>query len=780
MRLRTLGIEWFRGAADEVELEANGKSLVVYGPNGAGKSSFVDAIEYATRAGKISHTAHEYSGTKSVLSVRNTHAPAGVSSRLRFVLGDASTYDVEIKPDGSWSASGGGATQIGAWDYKRIVLRQDEVSQFIHGTKGEKYSALLPLIGQGDLETTATNLKNLGRAVHVEAGTADLKARLDLLKAKNARVFGAATREEILVRLQSHYTTYCPEGQAQTDIERCAELQVAIGKKIDALNAEQVVHAHLLGVAGFDIASLVDSVRSAATKLVDSGESFIAERLEVLAAAARFGKEAAAKSETINCPACGKEVSAATFTTHIAQEQLRLKELQKDYDALKTQRGVLCDSLSTIKRTIELKELKPWRKGQEEAGLKPSFDYMDALVIQTLRESVTEEQLKSIEEFVPGIVEAARKSSEAAPTSVKELVDAKTEAELIAELLASGSWRRVLKAANDLVAFLSSVEQEVRLEIRTRTEAVIGQITNDVKELWKLIHPSLAIEDVHLYIPDDADKAIDIGLKFHGVSQASPRISLSEGYRNGLGLCIFLAMAMADNAKDEPLILDDVVVSFDREHRGMIAEVLDAKFKDRQVVILTHDRDWYAELKHQLDGSQWQFRMLLPFANPSTGIRWSHATSRFDDARAHLPNRPDSAANDARKIMDAECAVIAEKLELRLPFRRGERNDMREAHQFLDRIIADGKRSLKRKASGTLAPDAAGIASLEDVDGLLVTWGNRGSHTTNVTQSEAEKLLNACEAALKVFSCNSCGKKVWHAQAGSDRQCQCGELQWKG
>ncbi len=780
MRLRALGIEWFRGAADKIELEANGKSLVVYGPNGAGKSSFVDAVEYATRGGKILHAAHEYSGTKSVLSVRNTHTPAGVSSKLHFVLGDASDYDVEIKPDGSWSASGGGATHISTWDYKRIVLRQDEVSQFIHGTKGEKYSALLPLIGLGDLEAAATNLKNLGRAVHTEAGTVDLKAKLDALKVKKATVFGAATGDELLARLATLYAAFCPEGEAQADVERCTELLMAIGKKIEALTAEQLVHAHLLEIAGLGIASLVDGVRSAATKLVDSGESLIAERLEVISAAARFGKEAALKAELLNCPACGKEVSGEAFNAHIAQEQVRLKALQKDYDALKTQRGLLCDALATVKRIIGLKELVPWRAVQIEAGLKPSFEYVDGLVIQTLRETVSEEDLKSIEELVPGIVEAAKKSSETAPTSVKELVDAKSEAELIAELLNSGSWRRVWKAAMDLAAFLSNVEQQVRQEIRDRTEAVIKKITSDVKDLWKLIHPDVAIEDVHLYMPQDSDKAIDIGLKFYGVSQASPRISLSEGYRNGLGLCIFLAMAMADNTKDEPLILDDVVVSFDREHRGMIADVLDAKFKDRQVIIFTHDRDWYADLRRQLDKSQWGFDMLRPFVNPTSGIRWSSNKSSFAEARAHLPGRPDSAANDARKIMDAECAAIAEKLELRLPYRRGERNDTREAHQFLERISADGKRALKRKTNGTLAIDTAGIALIDDADALLVTWGNRGSHTTNVTQSEAEKLLSTCEAALNVFVCTSCGKKIWHAQAGSDKQCQCGELQWKG
>ncbi|MBX2978104.1 MAG: hypothetical protein KF905_02320 [Flavobacteriales bacterium] len=775
--MSTLGLEWFRGAAEMVELEAGGKSLVVYGQNGAGKSSFIDAVEHATRAGKIAHLSHEYSGTRSVLSIRNTHAPTGTFSQLHFAFGDGTTHTVDIRPDGSWSVRGNGTAHIQAWDYQRTVLRQDEVSQFIHGTKGAKYSALLPLIGLGDFETTATNLKHLAKAVSTEAGTPELKAKLDELKAKNAKVFGTATAAEILGVLQSLFAEYCAQDQVQTDEERSAAVLRAIDKRMEALTLEQTIHARLLEIASVDLDSLILTLRSAANKLVDSGEFFIVEKLEVLAATSRIVKEAT-EIEVMDCPACGKEVSAEAFKNHIANEQSRLEGVKKDYEALKTGRALLCDALSLVKRITALKELQPWRGEQTQAGLSDSLSYVDDLMIQTLRETIAEDDLKSIEEFLPPIISAAKKSSESAPASVKKLVDAKAEAELISELLISRTWRRTLKAANDLEAMVLRVEQEVRVEIRNRTVAVIEQITNDLKDLWKQIHPSLAIEDVHLYMPEESDKAIDIALKFHGVGQASPRLTLSEGYRNGLGLCIFLAMAMADNGKDEPLFLDDVVVSFDREHRGMIADVLNTKFKDRQVIIFTHDRDWYAELKHQLDASQWQFKMLLPFDNPSVGIRWSHTTSRFADARNHLPHRPDSAANDARKIMDSECAMIAERLELRLPYRRGERNDMREAHQFIERVIADGRKSLKRQAASGLIRDDAGLATLHTADGLLVTWGNRGSHTTNVTNAEAEKLLDSCEAALKVFACVDCGKKIWHAQVGSSRQCQCGNLRW--
>jgi len=193
--------------------------------------------------------------------------------------------------------------------------------------------------------------------------------------------------------------------------------------------------------------------------------------------------------------------------------------------------------------------------------------------------------------------------------------------------------------------------------------------------MWATLHPGEAIEGVRLCLPKDADKAIDIGLKFHGIEQDSPRLTLSEGYRNSLGLSIFLAMAKQEAGNDRPLFLDDLVVSLDRNHRGMIVELLEKEFSGRQVLILTHDREWYTELRQQLDGKNWGVKALLPYETPTIGIRWSHVTTTFGDARAHLKDRPDSAGNDARKIMDVELALIAEHLQIKLPYLRAEIKD---------------------------------------------------------------------------------------------------------
>lgn len=46
MKIETIEMSWFRGAAAKAALPAGSKSTVVYGDNACGKSSFVDVVEF--------------------------------------------------------------------------------------------------------------------------------------------------------------------------------------------------------------------------------------------------------------------------------------------------------------------------------------------------------------------------------------------------------------------------------------------------------------------------------------------------------------------------------------------------------------------------------------------------------------------------------------------------------------------------------------------------------------------------------------------------------------
>ena len=98
MRIKSIALEWFRGAADRVTLEPDCKSLVVYGANGSGKSSFVDAVEYVLSHGRIRHLAHEYSGKHQEKGILNTHKPKDRKAALNVKFKDDSELKTDITP----------------------------------------------------------------------------------------------------------------------------------------------------------------------------------------------------------------------------------------------------------------------------------------------------------------------------------------------------------------------------------------------------------------------------------------------------------------------------------------------------------------------------------------------------------------------------------------------------------------------------------------------------------------------------------------------------------
>lgn len=781
MRIKTIQLSWFRGAADPVSLDPDCKSMVVYGENGSGKSSFVDAVEYVLNNGRIGHLAHEYSGKHQEKGIHNTHKPHDRKTELRIAFKDGSELKTEIKPDGSSTSSGADAVAMNTWDYQRTVLRQDEVARFIHATKGEKYSVLLPLLGLHKMEVAAENLRQLARAVEQQSQLREAKVILKMFATKQKETFGTDSDDQILKKIENLHSKYCADKTTTNDVlSRCQELETALDTRIERFSADQKRHLALEEAAEVNLNDHVDAVRAASLKLASEVEPLIAEKLEVLQSTGAFVDKLVDEAE-VKCPACGQSIPVDAFQAHVNAERERLQEIIEILNTRKAAIVTLCDTVKSLKSNLGKADVKSWRDEIAKGALADSYAYLDGLNPEALRTSCNEEDLKAIEGKLQPLIDAAASASKDVPPDVQQITTDKHTVEASKAVFAAKDQAASAGRAETLLSVINSLEQSIRSEIRLRSQAVIDEISTDIQAMWAILHPGEAIEGVGLYIPKDADKAIDIGLKFHGVEMESPRLTLSEGYRNSLGLCIFLAMAKREADKDRPLFLDDVVVSLDRNHRGMIIELLEREFSGRQVIILTHDREWYTELRQQLEGKIWAFKALLPYQTPDIGIRWSHKTTTFDDARAQLNERPDSAGNDVRKIMDVELALIAERLQIRLPYLRAERNDKRMAHDFLQRIVADGKKCFQKKEGKDYVAHTEAINALDTADRLLVSWANRASHTFDLVRPEATKLIDTCEKSLEFFKCSSCGRSVWsaHVEGSEWVQCQCSQIRWR-
>lgn len=778
MRIRSIGLTWFRGAAESDPLETDCKSLVVYGQNGTGKSSFVDAVEYAINNGKIEHLANEYSGRNQERAILNTHKPATRSTEFRIAFENDDELKVKIAPNGSCTRTGAEAIAMESWDYRRTVLRQHEVAEFINSRKGDKYSALLPLFGLQELEIAAENLRQLAKTIITQAKLVERQGTSKHYSIMRKQNFGDDSDGVIENKIVRLHEKYCERSKTTEILARCNELKQSLTKSINEHSEEHQRYVTLQEISMADIAGHVNNVRSANASLAMSMEPLITEKLEVLRVTDVFATRLQDEQE-VSCPACGRSILVNQFKTHVKDEQERLKDITSIFETRKNAVNLLIDSIKIIKRALGKDEVKVWRD-ELEAGIKANVERLEDNSEDDLRQSLGEEDLNAIEINCIPVMNAASTGSEDAPSAIRTLATDKTDVEAALETFEAKVLENEISTTKELIAFINEVENGVRNEIRTRAVAVVKNISSDIGLMWKILHPGEPIDDIQVYLPEN-DKAIDISLRFHGKNQGSPRLTLSEGYRNSLGLCIFLALAKHDTRQDRPLFLDDVVISLDRNHRGMVAQLLEDQFAERQVIIFTHDRDWFAELRLQLAQKRWGFKTLLPYQTPDIGIRWSHKTTTFDDARGLLADRPDSAGNDARKIMDTELSLIAEKLELRLTYKRSTGNDNRTAYEFLERFLADGKNCFQNKVDGKFVCYIDGLDLLDKSKQLLATWGNKASHSYDVSNVEAMTLIETCERALNAFRCAGCKTSLWSKRSSNGEwiECQCGILRWR-
>ena len=774
MRIGSIRLSWFRGAASEALLTTNGRSVFAYGANGAGKSSFVDGVEVCLAAGKVAHLAHEYSGRHQEKGLINTHCPTGRPASVRVTVAETGEgVTCTWTGSGAPKMTGLDKVPLNTWDYRRTALRQEEVAEFIRSTKAEKYSALLPLLGLQALETAAENLRRIAKETATLSKIDELRRTMEAVNIRRKAAFGDAAASVLIDTLRTLCKRYLP-GQGMTgEMTTAIAVMIAIDEQLSSLDAQSREAAALQEIARNKLQAFLQAVRDTAAEIAEVAEPLVKERLEIVNAAALYGADINTDIDEINCPACGSTVKPGDFRAHVAAERDRLQNIDGLFRRRTEAVGAVCDEVARLRTLITGAGLEKWRIAQGVALAAP-IAYLKGLHFLTLRASCQETDLDRIESELSKVISAATTAAATAAPNVQALIKDKEAAQTIQAVFAAEKTRDQVKRAEALIAYTNKLEELVRDEIREQAERVFGAISADIQSLWDILRPGQKITNVRLHVPGDADKAIDVALEFYGVEQESPRLTLSEGQRNALGLCIFLAMAKQSGA-DTPIILDDVVVSMDRGHRSRVATLLEKEFADRQILLLTHDREWFFELSRFLKKPRWTSVRLLPWDGPQTGIRIANEAEDFAKARANVMIDPEDAESNVRRLMDLALAEIAERLEVPMPFLRGDENDHRTAGQFITRISGRAKKAFYLRPGQAGSPgtgyekNTSAVAALDTIAPQLAAWANRATHTFSASPDEAKVVIDNCEAALAVFQCDGCHTPVWFCSV-SDKE----------
>lgn len=784
MKVNNISLSWFRGAAASAVLDTGLKNIVLYGANGSGKSTFCDAIEYIIMRGRIDHLRHEYSGARQEKGIRNTHTPEGVASLISVDFEGGTSICATIDEHGNPVFTGNPpelVDSIQTWKLEQLILRQDEVARFVLKAKGDKYSALLPLLGLENLEEAASNLSALNKHIVERSNLVAKIERLRLSREGALEYFSEISEEAILETLQKLAELYIPGERPTERNELMTSLTESINRSIASVEPAITRYTLLKQIRDENLPDKIDTTTDAHSKITGRLDTFLDSRIEILQNTQRWLDKFDKLEGEVNCPACGRPIPAEDFAMHITDELKGLEEISSARSSARSAQSTLISAIERVKSLLANEALSSWSDIQTDTELNGAISELSKLDLSTWQDQYPTRDIAKAGALLSAILTGIQPILDATPPSNKELLDNKRIIEVSGTIDEIQNLETEINRVRNITVYLESAEAAIRSHIKTKTEEIIDQICGDIQDLWSKLHPGEPIEDVKLYIPNDADKAIDICLKFFGVEQPSPRLTLSEGHRNSLGLCIFLALAQCGNSGIRPIFLDDIVSSWDREHRGMLANILKEGFSGRQLLLFTHDREWFHELRTVLPSASWKFLALKPWNNPDIGLRWSESQDTLDDARVLIDQDPEAAGNRVRAIMDTQLAIITERLRIEMAYKRGDRNDHRTCVEFCERIMSNGEKRFRKKVGDSWLEFKEPIDDWRKAHPLLIAWADRSSHTGSLVRSEVEQLIQTCEMALGGFKCANCGSFVWSADRSSQErlQCTCGDLQWR-
>jgi hypothetical protein len=423
----------------------------------------------------------------------------------------------------------------------------------------------------------------------------------------------------VLDRANSGYVTLverAEEEDKEFGIAGLRQLAVAIGAVYAEEKDEQSGKIEIKGaIAAFEGAV---AKKRAAEELEASEKSKAASAIfsKVWTAAEPLFKDGAPPFE--NCPICDTPIAETTAGSrqgihdHIRKHQAELAAYAAAKEALdKATNELAATHNSVIANLAVLQPLVPqtaadllllvteyaasidqWTDGRAPHGTSVKAALLAALA--ALDSRISDIQKRQGEETY---AKALAKIDNLLEIKEQEQLRARTSEEL----------GKLLLALNEQATFVST-------EIRKNVQTLLDSLREPTNDLYKSIQGKDAVP-IRLELPPEDDtnqQRLSLLIDFSPNRQAVPPSGyLSDSQIHSLALSLRLAAIRTFNSGAPIAILDDIVTSYDADHRRAIAGMIAEELTDLQVIVTTHDQRFFSYLKDQLPPATWSFTQII-------------------------------------------------------------------------------------------------------------------------------------------------------------------------
>ena len=800
-KIKSINISGLRGVKDFLTLDLNKNSVLVYGDNGVGKSSLTDAFEWFFYD-RIGHLSNEEIGRKKGRdALRNIFIADNEDGYIEIKF-DNNKLDTKKSIDSSISPSTSNISDefndfITATQSENLILRYRDLVQFIIASKTEKLTELQNIIGFSEVADVRSLLKkNAGRiARNIKSGNYDNRKHvqqsiiLENLKQDaytDEQLFEGANKLikplNLNIEIKSH-----------TDIKKVLN---KIETKEDTALLEQIsfftkIWEVLLEVVG-DVDNIHESYKSYHTILKELQKD--PEKIKKLQLLALLKEgQSVLKNDVVRddyCPLCQQEKNKVQLIQELnkrieeleqlAEEKNKLDEQAEELEQLVQSNINTIDSL--LKEKLFKKEEYEKLKGQIE-GIKKSLNAFSDEPKKDLSATLTEPtKIKIDKTELSGIVKQAQETAKALTESQSSNIKFRIYTKLFHAVTAYGEYQSIEKEQGILARQQVTFEVLYADFIKRQEEALnvfLTMFSQDINYYYTTMNPNEKVTDIKLVpIKKDGDLVgVTIECSFFDKTKTFPIAYLSESHINCLGLSFFLASVKAFNKENKFFILDDIISSYDRSHRARFAKLLTEKFSDYQVILLTHEQEFFELVFSDVKSKGWSTKNFMWTKDGGVGVEKGMFDIRERILKKFKEKNTDGLGNDIRIYTEKVIKEVAFNIEAPVAFRYSELNEKRMAPELLDavqsRISKKGK-GLKEKAN------------IARVKGMPMFIGNTTSHDNEFNESieDLEVMWEDIKNMIHTFYCNGCKKFIsvkYFDNVENKIRCGCGKLtyDWK-
>jgi energy-coupling factor transporter ATP-binding protein EcfA2 len=747
VRITFLGATAFRGVRETISFDlSNGKSLVILGENGTGKSTVADIVEYFF-TGEIAYLAKE--GRQK--SVRHAGAPQGLRTKVEVKTSGALGGILEY-PDKARTIA-----HLPSGD--TYLLRGRTLSDFVNCSKSEKWQQLNNILGLGPvdalrlkLQTTANALRGVAEDCDHKLGSASAALQVQGVEASEASILGELRElcRVARIRAPENFTTALTTDWTQLSSEenRQRSARSAFLTQVRSLTPRPELNAEL-DTWNKTVQNL-GAVDNARLRVVAAGQDYLSHN-----------------SNADSCPLCGQPVELKTLRESI---DAVLKEL----NSASTQMDLVRTSVLAVVGVGE----SSYRTRRDILSMAKTFSMhlpqLPTEPFSEVRQTVARHQaldLQRIVQFEADVETWDHETARVVSSAVQEAVpESANPAVALGSLLTlARSWSecaadaRVASHAAHIGRQLFEAYQD---EQRTYFADMLAALSERASTIYAALHPGEAFEGVG--IEPMKDKGAELTVNFHGTVTKPPHGVLSESHLNSLAIALFIAMAETFNKQIGFLVLDDVINSFDQEHRARLAELLALDLPGWQFIVLTHDEQFYLRLNRL--APHWQKMEFTSWSYEDGPRTTAYCTREMRTAAKVALENGDiaGAAQKVRRALEEFFQEACEGLGAPLAFSRGAANDRREVGQLMH-----GFRSrLKALHAPTLKGLAPILAAIEaDVQAALNVEAH--SSTGRAAANEVAIALNNLDSLSSQLTCDECGFRKWKRGGPDMYSCHC-------